>query len=354
MNMEELVQAEHALRQEQVEHLKAQARQYKESSSRSKAEAQAKRIKNCDGSSQSRLRIWMREIRLTIPYSDKTVYIASLTSEGHLRLELEKFLAAQNNREAVTWDELETHIRATFLTAHENERLRDALEKVKRNSYETTMAYGRRFSEAADLAYPHNARNADQQKTMLRLYMKGLDNEKLVLRLVQEKRPENYIEAIEEVNKYEADNYIVYRALHGEAPPDADSREEEPMDISAFQQTSPKKQEETAVSKSLTQQLTDLDRKVTGLAREFTKLKAVDRPPKREAASKPPPRTAFRGTRGGMQQRTSFKFTSDGRPICAKCNRPGHMRVDCGNNNSSSRPRPPFSAERRSQQGGGY
>lgn len=332
--LQDLIRAEHALRTEQVQHLKAQAKQYAESSGRAKAEAQAKRIKKCDGSSQKRLREWLREIQLSVPYAERTVYVASLTAEGPLRLELEKFLSTQNDRAATTWDEVEVHLRKMFLTAHEQERLRDALEKLKRNTYETTMAYGRRFSEAADLAYPHNSRNQDQQRIMLRLYMRGLDDEKLVLRLVQEKDPENYLEAIEAVNRYEADSYTLYRALNGEAPPDRDTREEEPMDISALQQSNTKSSAPSggARKKTVEEHLGDLERKIGGLAKEFTKLKASERsfPSQERSRSYKPP---FRGKRGGQQtRRSTLKFTPEGLPICANCDRPGHIRVECPRN----------------------
>ena len=232
MNLQEIYVEDHNLRLEQVNHYKAQAKQYKESAERSKAETQAKRIKQCDASSTQRLREWFRDIAMTIPYSAKTVYIATLTAEGPLRREIEKALNAAQDRENVTWVQLKAHLTAAFMSAHEEEKLRDDLETIVRQPYETTAHYGRRFSEAADLAYPAAQRNIDQQRVMLRRYMKGLNDEKMVLRLIQEKSPNDYLEAITAVAQFESDAYQVYRTINGVAPPE--TRTVEPMDISAI------------------------------------------------------------------------------------------------------------------------
>ena len=60
-----------------------------------------------------------------------------------------------------------------FLSAHEADRLRDEVEKV-RETYEGTAAYSRRFRDAADLAYPIAQRNADQHRIMKTAYLRGL------------------------------------------------------------------------------------------------------------------------------------------------------------------------------------
>ena len=231
MDLQQIYIADHNLRTEQVNLYKAQNKQMKENAERSRAEAQAKRIRNCDGSSTQRLRQWFRDIEITVHYSASTVYIATLTADGPLRMEIEKYLATLQNRNRATWADVRRHLQNCFMSQHEEEKLRDDLEKICRQPYEATAPYGRRFSEAADLAYPAAQRNADQQKTMLRRYMKGLGDERLVLRLIQERDPADYLEAIEAVAKFESDAYQVYRAVNGVAPPE---RQVEPMDISAI------------------------------------------------------------------------------------------------------------------------
>ena len=120
-------------------------------------------------------------------------------------MELERHLAAQDNRNNVTWDDLRKHLTETFLSKHEVDRLRDEVEKVSQGSYETTAVYGRRFREAADLGYPRDSRNVDQQRTMLGAYLLGLRDRKLVERLVREGRPTDYIDAMKYIAQYEGD-----------------------------------------------------------------------------------------------------------------------------------------------------
>ena len=104
MDLQQILREDHDLRKEQVNHLKAQAKQYKEMAERTKAEIRAKRIKNCDGSSTQRLREWFRDVEKTMPYAPgKTVYISTLTSEGSLRREIEKALNSAQDGNAVTW-----------------------------------------------------------------------------------------------------------------------------------------------------------------------------------------------------------------------------------------------------------
>ena len=167
--------------------------------------------------------------------------------------------------------------------------------------------------------------------------MKGLGDEKLVLRLVQERDRADYLEAIEAVAKFESDAYQVYRAVNGVAPPE---RQVEPMDISAvnprgasaapFRDDRPHQQD----------RMDSLERQISGLSREFTRMMAINR---REA--QPAPRENQRGgsrrnelareRRPAQQapvrrrQYKPIKFTDDGRPICLRCERVGHMKREC-------------------------
>ena len=370
MDLTQVLLDDHELRKEQVSHLKAQAKQFKETAERTKAETQAKRIKNCDGSSTQRLREWFRDIDMTVPYAPgKTVYITTLTSEGSLRREIEKALNSAQDRATVTWQELKDFLTRRFMSSHEAEKLRDDLVKIVRQPYETTAHYGRRFSEAAELAYPANRRNLDQQTVMLRLYMKGLGDEKIVLRLIQETNSADYLEAIEAVARFESDSYQVYRTLNGVAPPE--TRAEERMDISAIRGASNFYNEGACAAVndgsvrpqgraiSGRQQLfaggrtrldderwDHLERQVTGLSREFTKMMAMvtkqegkggrpSSPPRQRQAGRPQPNPRSRNAPGPRVNRQP-KWTEDGRPICLNCERAGHFKRECPRNQRSS------------------
>ena len=93
-----------------------------ETSTRQQVESQAKRAPACDGNSTKSVREWIREVEFTIPYSNRTVYIAARTAEGALRREIERYLEGEPNRNAVTWAQLLTHVQTAFLSAHEADR----------------------------------------------------------------------------------------------------------------------------------------------------------------------------------------------------------------------------------------
>ena len=150
-NFQDYMQQERNIRQEAKNRTIASRNEDKE---RQKAEAQIKRIPPCTGATPQNVRDWIREIDLTIHYSTKTVYIASQTARDALRRELEFFLNSQTNRDNVTWQTLKGHLQQSFLSPHEADRLRHEVEKVKQGGFDTSAAYGRRFREAADLAYP--------------------------------------------------------------------------------------------------------------------------------------------------------------------------------------------------------
>lgn len=120
------------------------------SDARQKADTQVKRVPKCDGSTPTLVREWLREISLTANYSDRTVYIASQSATGALRREIEHFMAAQPNRQLVTWQQLQAHLELAFLSPHEDDRLHQEVEQIRQDAYGTSASYGRRFREAAD------------------------------------------------------------------------------------------------------------------------------------------------------------------------------------------------------------
>ena len=277
----------------------------KESNERQKAESQAKRINKCDGSTTKAVREWMQEVELTIPYTPRTVFVAAHSAEGALRRELERHLDEALDRNTVTWAALREHLQQAFLSPFESDRLRDEVEKVKQTGYESTSVYGRKFRDAADLGYPPAGRNEDQNRTLLRAYLKGLRDRCIVERLIKEGRPETFMDAMTLVQGYESDEYLLNRALEGVIT------REEPMEVDQIRQ---KPRVETQAGSS--KELENIQRQVSGLSRQFTKLMG-------ELKNTSGPRPASGAT--GRE----FKFGEDGRPICAYCQKAGHLWRNC-------------------------
>ncbi len=233
---------------------------------------------------------------MTIPYSNKTVYVAAQTAEGALQREIERYLDAQPNRNNVTWSLLRTHIQTSFLSAHEEDRLRDEVDKTKQNAYEGTASYGRRFSDVCDLAYPADNRNPDQHRVMKIAYMKGLRDSHLVERLVKEGKPDTFLQAMNYVAQYTSDDYILNKALEGASSVDI-SRQEEPMEVGA-------------VSQEISQEMAELRRLVNGMTKQLTRLTAA---------------TGMRGPPAPPKRNQG----DAGKSLCFFYSMPGHFKHEC-------------------------
>ena len=326
------------MKQERDLREEAEARQRNsraEDKARSKAEAQIKRVSPCTGTTPQSVREWIQEIDLTIHYSDQTVYIASQTARDALRRELEFFLNGQPNRDNVTWAQLKLHLQQAFLSPHEADRLRHEVEKVKQGAFDTSAAYGRRFREAADLAYPEplGGRNEDQNRLLLRSYMKGLRDRHMVERLIREGRPTTFTQAMLLIQEYEADDYRLHLALD-EA---VDGRQEEPMEVNAFHRPSkapsaPAPQAASPSKDEMAKDLTDVKRQMVGLTQQFTKLMAtLQSSPSHQAAR---PRSSQSRQEDRSRQSTAGttnQSTINGLPrsLCDYCQKWGHVSLDC-------------------------
>ena len=326
-SFQDYMQQERDIRQEAENRTIASRNEDKE---RQKAEAQIKRVPPCTGATPQSVRDWIREIDLTIHYSTQTVYIASQTARDALRRELEFFLNSQPNRNNVPWQTLKDHLQQSFLSPHEADRLRHEVEKVKQGGFDTSAAYGRRFREAADLAYPEpqGGRNDDQNRLLLRHYMKGLRDRHIVERLVREGRPNTFIQAMILVQSYEADDYRLHLALDETT----DGRQEEAMEVNAFNRksTAPNSTSlstappNTPSNMEMTKDITEVKRQMAGLTQQFTKLMATLQT--QNAGPK--------GPRAQQKKAATVKpnpSTIQGQPrsLCEYCEKWGHVALDC-------------------------
>ena len=83
--------------------------------------------------------------------------------------------------------------------------------------------------------------------------------------------------------------------------------------------------------------IANLQRQVTGLAKQFTELMAAQTAPKNHNDYSSPQRSSnnFRNSsRGHNQSKPRFypaplEYTMDGRPVCLYCKNPGHLKRDC-------------------------
>ena len=341
----------------QQQHQNRVAHQLKDNRQRAEAIAKIK-VPHCDGTQPKALREWLRAIQLTIPYSQLTTYIASLTATDGLLVELEHFLSEQPDRNRVTWPELKAHLEQAFLSPYEDDRLRDEVDKLKQGQYETSASYARRFRELAAQAYPGEAdfRNEDQQRILLRAYMRGLKDRSMKERLATEGRPKTVEQAMRLVTAYEADNYVLKVALEDGAT----MRHEEPMDISAMsannnQSTGQHSNQPSAMAKDMA----DMRRQVSGLTQQFTKLMSALETKQGPSANRPRQQQQSQyksqSYRQAPTQPNNFKYTPEGAPICEFCGIIGHIQRLCRKRQRAQHNRGPqmnSQSQQRNNQGG--
>jgi hypothetical protein len=320
-----------------------------EATAQAKADAEAKRIPPCDGSNPDLLRNWMRDVDMATNYSDRAVYIAAHSATGDLRVELEHHLAAAPNRHRVTWDALKKYLADAFLLPNEDERLRTDITKMKQGPYETCASYGRRFRTAADLAYPPRITNvgparSDVENRLLRdAYIIGLRDKPIRQKLTLDTHPDTYQQAIYKVSTLAADNT---RWEDLEKKRSLLLREDEPMEIGMMQaphqhrinrmdqcitediRTQPQAQLMPISEPSLSQDVKELKRQMSGLVTQFTKLMASQQTFSTKRSNNQQTQQQQQQQQPRQNQYT-YAFTPEGRPICAYCSKPNHLAREC-------------------------
>ena len=305
-----------AQRQDRHEKLRKQQDELRE------ADVWVEDVTKCDGRVPSAVRTWITQVERTIPYTTATVRVAMRSVTGYLRRDLERFLGA-GDRSHITWKHIKTYVVGHFLPPQDQERLRAEVDCTIQTAYESTLEFNRRFKEAVSLAYPTTEDDVDHaisDRYIVRAYIHGLRNRHLAEKVVRRGIPRSLDDAIKAVEKMEASEADVVNMFPTSATTAPPPRKEEPMDISALAapRPSPPTQRDT--------DLAELKRQVSGLSRQFNQMWGtfanVGATKTRNARSRPRPP-------GPSQQVGRFQFSDDGKPICAYCNKKGHVRREC-------------------------
>lgn len=374
-----------AAQQEHIDKLqndRDRAAHMKEARDIKEADIRAKEIPKCDGCTPELTRKWLESVELTVPYTTKTIRVASLSSIDELHTELELFLNT-NNRNFVTWASLKKHLTKEFLSLQETENLCNKVDTIIRGPTETISRYSRRFKRAVNMAYPlpPGAVHPQMSSRFLRTkFLNGLNHPDLVGRILREGRPDTYEQAMDFAARYEADEQNVQSQI-AQCNHPASDRVEEPMDVSAvtpynvdveqhsinafggarpkrpirgqqFQQNHPQPsftQSDTSPpvpsQHDQNKAIANLQRQVSGLAKQFTELMAAQTStkhnndnsnyPRQSNASYPRqsnssyPRQTNNNSNKPRFYPNPLEYTMDGRPVCLYCKNPGHLKRDC-------------------------
>ena len=140
---------------------------------------QKEKVGDCDGSSHKAVRVWLRRIGQAehrVPQGvNANSYMLALikkTAQDDLLEEIEEHERAQAPA-VVGHAAMRVHVAASFLGPDEQNVLKEALKNLRQTAREDLQHYNRRFSRAADDAYPP-PRNAQTEEEITDQYMGSL------------------------------------------------------------------------------------------------------------------------------------------------------------------------------------
>ena len=181
----------------------------------------------------------------------------------------------------------------------EQDELQEKLNKLTQAPSESTAAFNRRFKIIADEAYPTPLRNLDQQQIILKAYLKSLS-------YVQIKRPIVHSEPL----TLEAAMFKAVQTEQFEKRLNALEPTIEPMDISAVQKT----QAELDISKMI-------DEKIAAMS-----ISAINNTSQNTVTNR---QLQQRRTSRNTRITNPLAWSSDSRPVCYECGKPGHIARQC-------------------------
>ena len=207
----------------------------KTSDMRDKLRQHAKSIGPCDGSSRELLRAWLTGIdhaKVWVPGCNDPALIEMMSPL--IRGPLANFLTqikkrANDAQTQLTWDGLKSEIKKTFLAPDEDDRLREALDRVVQSQYEEVQSYIQRFREALRLGYTTDEQAVELiKRKLIKQFIAGLRDWN-IRHDVNRQNPDSFDKAYELAGEAER---AIGRTNQG-GPPMMSQREEEPMEIGA-------------------------------------------------------------------------------------------------------------------------
>ena len=244
--------------------------------------------RHADGCSHMATRAWIQDMDLAAERVDQAgiMEVVSRTTQGALRHAVEAFMhAAPEEREAVTWRDVQQDVIKHFLSPDEEAALRDVVEgQLIQEPHEAQNIYARRYQEVAQRAYPAARRNEDQQRLLVRYFLGGLRDREMARNVIRTHNPKTFEEAVEQVAELWAREEAFHRLLGPQ------HQHHTTMEVDAIQRDG--------------NRLTKMEEAISALADAVAHI-----------------------TEDGDTRR--YNWDEEGQPRCFKCGTWGHMRKDC-------------------------
>ena len=266
-----------------------------------------------DGGNLDEFRRWSTRVRSNaalLQCNTATIQLMLRTTLGPLKDEMDRYilefvkLNPGKSRVDVPCMELLEYLKRSFLPRNDLEHVRESMELLRQASGESLRVFNRKFRDLSETAYTTEHRNADQEKLLIRMYLKSLHS-KETARAVLRASPTSLQEAMNTA----MDNYEVEDALQR-----LGHRQEEPMDTSAL------------LSRPVPRppSMDTLSRQFNKMSSKIAKLEAQ--------LYQGNPRRRPIGPKGTPSK------TAEGKPICYFCDTPGHIARYCPQKGAKNTP----------------
>ena len=327
-----------------------------------------KHVRTFHGEGTPKFVNWLQDMdQLSITSdSERMCVLATLTLGGMAGTYASRLI--QENS-AITWQILRQKLRERFLDASDPFYAQEQCRQMRQKPEESTQNFAERLRTAALDAFDNMA-SPDTQRTLVEIFQKGVRSDRLSLALIK-KRFQNLDQAVEfAVSEDRADK--IFRLYRGKQAP-------EPMDIDAIR-TDDRLDKLQANIDQLTDRLDNMTKptnpqhssRLRSQGPPFRPVRHQSAPPRfrhvprrhqtvpirpHTSAAEPPPhqpsqqipRTDSRDRPTGpyhppaeppsaaspsasrVPRIRPYRWTPDGRPICARCGKVGHVYRQCRN-----------------------
>ncbi len=280
--------------------------------SRSLLDKHAKRIGVQDGTNKTALREWLEEVSSAKEWCAATD-AATLATLGYLvkgRLDtgIRNWIREYDIANiAVTWQLIKNRIEIEFLDADDGEILRKKVEEMRQSSSQNVKEFSREFDHAVHYAYTDTELGVPLiLERVIRTFISALRNENIKM-LVHMGRPLTLQAA------YEAG-----RTADRAKTLSTESRKEEPMEIGFVnKKTSAPAKAPVSEHQTLVDTIKLLTKNMEAM--EARLKKAEEKPYMKRGRGVGP---------GLLKGNGQLQWAPDGRPICYRCRKPGHMARD--------------------------
>ena len=279
-----------------------------------RASALVRQIRDFSGEGERRFAEWLGDIR-RIGHAlnanrNQFITLAMQTLKGTAADFLARIIRENPN---ITWDQIVESLTTQYLSDNEAQIAKQKLKRLMQKKGESVQNFGERILFLADRAY-NDINDPVIQSSLIDILIDGVENDNLAKHLLKTP-PANFHEALEHATR----DQNVNKAFN------LRRRLEEPMDISTLANKNDRVQQLENAVLNLSSQVEKLvashseKSNPQNNSRKYNHQQTTSRP-YNQANPRPyrPQQSAFR-----------HRWTQDGRPICSKCTKTGHISKYC-------------------------